>query len=224
MEYESEWSLFEAGGDVFLLRTGNPIVFEVDLDHSGQWSWAQVRGCLNQWSHGQRDDTESLLPIKRLYRYPELLERLSKSTALVSWDNGDGAGEVGCVNSDDLPQAARAFLQRLDAPTYQALEARLRLKDQGVCFDGAWKPPTIEQVLTLLRQAGAYPPAQGADPWHFQRRVTAHGGNLISLYEIFRPSWGFVLRGLTQHEVVSELGPLVSCLKRECIEGGRTGD
>jgi len=203
-----EWYLFEEGGAVFLLASGAQLVIEVELGTINRWTWPELQEVLELCLEGRCPELQKPLPIMKLYQEWELQKRLFQSTVLVTW-SGD---EVGHVKRDDLPAAARAFLQQGDVETYQAIEERRRLKDQGLHFDGAWMPSTIRRVLEVLVRAGAYPPGSESIPWLFQERVTAENGALITLYEITRPSWGFSLRGLDQQEVIQELAAVCTVL------------
>jgi hypothetical protein len=208
-----EWNLFEEGGALFLLRSGAPFVFEVDPGNCSQWTWPELRDFLDGCLAGRCPELQKPLPIKPdIRKARELLERLISSPTLVTWVDG---GEVGYVKRDELPQAARTFLQQADAPTYRAMGERGRLKEEGLHFDGAWMPSTIRQVLDLLLRVGAYPGESGSAPWLFQERVTARNGVLISLYEVTRSGWGFAVRGLDQQEVMRELEAFLLFLNAE---------
>ncbi len=202
--YRSEWNLFEEGGDLFLLQSGAPFVFEVDLRNSNQWTWSELKDFLGRCLDGTCPEPRKPLPIKpTFYKVWELSERLFHSPTLVTWI--DKRNEVGHIKRDELPEAASTFLQQVDALTYQAKEERDHLKEQGLHFDGAWMPSAIRQVLDILLHAGVYSLGSDSAPWLFQERVTAKNGALISLYEITRSGWGFAVRGLEQQEVICEL-------------------
>lgn len=212
--HKPEWTLFEEGGDLFLLRSGAPLVFEVALGNSAQWTWPELNDFLDRCLDGRRPELQKPLPIT-CFTYRELLERLSGSTTLVTWIDG---AEVGRVNRDELPEVAETFLQQVDAPTYQAREERRRLKEQGLSFDGAWMPQSIRQVLAILQHAGV---GSGSAPWLFQERETVQHGKLVSLHEITRSGWGFALRALDQQEVIRELEAFLNCLSENRVPVGK---
>jgi hypothetical protein len=207
--YYHEWDLFEEGGDLFLLRSAAPFVFEIDVRACERWTWTELRDVLDQCFDGQELPREKPLPFKELFAREELSKRLFTNHTLVTWS----FGEVGLVHTDDLPDPVREFLRLVNAPTFRWLERRSQLKkEEGLHIDGFWLPGFIDQAVSLLRRVGAYPVQKEEGAWIFEKRCTASNGALIDLYEISRPAWGFALRGLEQQEVLRELGAFLRVL------------
>jgi len=204
--YHSEWHLFEDKGDLFLLCTGTPFVFEVDQANLKEWTWSDLKAFLTECLEGHCPESQKSFPTKpQFYEVWELSQRLSHSSTLVEW-----VGDVGHIKSDDLPDVVIAFLQQVDVPTYQAREDRLLLKKQGFDFDGAWAPSTIKYMLDIFSRTGLYPADMSDGSWLFRERVTAKNGALVSLYEITRSGWGFSLKGLDQQSTIREFEAFLS--------------